>query len=214
MSASVDITGMTFGHLTVLHRAGSNQHKMATWMCRCGCDNGTIVIVTTNALKTGHTKSCGCSRRDCGIRQLRHGHTTKRQQSLTYKSWASMLQRCENDRNPAYDSYGGRGIVVCERWRIFDNFLDDMGTRPHGTTIDRRNGDLGYYLENCRWAPSIVQVRNRRTVKLNEVSADLIKYMRRRGSLLDDIAHAFGVSSQVISSIARGKMWNPIGFAS
>lgn len=84
--------------------------------------------------------------------------------SPTYGSWRAMLKRCTNPKHPAYASYGGRGITVCERWlHSFQNFLEDMGERPAGKTLDRKNNDLGYSPANCRWATWNEQARNKRT---------------------------------------------------
>jgi hypothetical protein len=77
------------------------------------------------------------------------------------KSWESMRSRCLNKSNPSYARYGGSGITVCDRWAdSFSNFLEDMGSRPPGTTLDRINNSLGYSKENCRWATSQEQSRN------------------------------------------------------
>lgn len=82
----------------------------------------------------------------------KHGHTTGRKFSPTYASWAAMLTRCRNPKSTRYSRYGGRGITVCERWLVFENFLADLGERPDGMTLDRIDGDKGYELANCRWA--------------------------------------------------------------
>jgi hypothetical protein len=71
-----------------------------------------------------------------------------------------MRARCQNPNNHKYPMYGGAGITVCERWDTFENFLADMGERPPGTTIDRIDGTLGYFKENCRWATRIQQQNN------------------------------------------------------
>lgn len=82
--------------------------------------------------------------------------------SSTYNIWRSMLARCDNPKRKDYFRYGGAGITVCERWRKFENFLADMGVRPSGLTLDRRDGTLGYTPDNCRWATPSEQARNRR----------------------------------------------------
>lgn len=73
-----------------------------------------------------------------------------------------MKRRCLNKNNPDYYLYGGRGITLCKRWMLFDNFLKDMGKRPKGLTLERINNNLGYYPENCIWASQLAQRHNRR----------------------------------------------------
>lgn len=80
-----------------------------------------------------------------------------------YRAWNLMKRRCYNHNDRSYRNYGGRGIKVCDRWiNSFQNFLEDMGCKPDGCSLDRINPDKDYSPENCRWATNRQQQRNRR----------------------------------------------------
>ena len=93
---------------------------------------------------------------------MKHGHAVKGKVSKTYRCWGYMLQRCYNKNNKDYIHYGNRGIIVCHEWHDFENFLRDMGEKPEGLTIDRKDNDKGYNKENCKWSTQKEQVHNRR----------------------------------------------------
>ena len=80
----------------------------------------------------------------------------------TYYSWQAMKKRCSLPADPAFPRYGGRGLFVCEKWLTFEGFFEDMGERPEGMTLDRKDNDEGYHLANVRWATAAVQNNNRR----------------------------------------------------
>ena len=92
-----------------------------------------------------------------------HGHAPRdRNVSPEYCSWLAMRQRCYYPKHVKFARYGGRGIRVCERWRDnFVNFLSDMGARPPGMTLDRKDNDGDYEPSNCRWATPVQQMSNR-----------------------------------------------------
>jgi len=150
-----DITGLRFGRWTVVERASNRFGNTPYWLCRCAC--GRQKEVNGQCLQEGGSTSCGCSRIGNGNRR-KHGLTRTR----LYKIWSNMLERCNNPKRRVYPYYGGRGIEVCERWRIFENFLADMGHEPKGYTLDRINVDGNYEPGNCRWASRKEQARNTR----------------------------------------------------
>lgn len=90
----------------------------------------------------------------------RHGHAGRGNFSPEYHSWACMIQRCTNRKNSQWKHYGGKGVKVCDRWRNFDNFFADMGSRPPGTSLDRIDVNGDYTPSNCRWADRTTQARN------------------------------------------------------
>lgn len=142
-------------------RSGSDQFGSAMWRCDCEC--GKTITVRAGSLIRGNTRSCGCYQ----IAQTKQSNTTHGGcGSPTYRVWHGMIQRCTNPKNISYPYYGAIGITVCERWFRFENFLADMGERPEGTTLDRKDNLKGYVPSNCRWATSKDQSVNRRHVKL------------------------------------------------
>lgn len=92
---------------------------------------------------------------------LIHGHGRRGKRTPTYKSWKRMRARCHNENCDKYQYYGGRGISICSRWDSFENFLEDMGERPEGASLDRIDVDGDYEPGNCRWATVTQQMRNR-----------------------------------------------------
>lgn len=110
------------------------------------CDCGKTFITRTDAVP----KSCGCL--FSVVSEVNAG---------AYRSWIKMRDRCLNENHSHYLHYGGRGITICDRWERFENFVEDMGPRPIGLTLDRVNNDLGYNPDNCKWSSMKEQNRNK-----------------------------------------------------
>lgn len=144
--------GQVFGRLTVIDTYPRNKHNKQVWLCRCECGIEKPILGTD--LKCRDVKSCGC------LRGRKTTHDKSR--TSTYRCWSDMKQRCSNKTNKHYNDYGGRGIVVCNSWENFEQFLKDMGEKPKGMSLDRIDNDKGYCLDNCRWATPKQQVKNRR----------------------------------------------------
>jgi hypothetical protein len=158
----VNISGQKFERLLAIEpiRGG----KKIKWRCLCDCGNERLIDGAK--LRNGESRSCGCLQKELQSSRiaqsnLRHGHNKKGQQTKTHKSWVAMLHRCRGQNYSDYYRYGGRGITVCERWHLFENFLADMGERPEGKTLDRIDVYGNYTPENCRWATLSEQQRNK-----------------------------------------------------
>lgn len=181
--------------------------------CRCAACGKTTIIAECLLARKRPPKTCG----DPRCRNARHGQggSTRpdgAQRSGTYSAWAAMVQRCTNPSHRAYHDYGHRKITICERWRSFENFRRDMGERPTGLTLERRDNNGNYEPENCRWATRKEQQRNRRCVTLHEYNGRYYTLVE-----LTNILHcgfrqlkkliAAGVPLQKIQQTPRGYAW-------
>lgn len=159
MPNAIDLKGRRFGKLLVVEQVAERKNGRIHW--RCVCDCGNVCEPQTTNLTVGNSKACGRCRivHKSMLSNLKHGATANGKRTPTYRSWASMNRRVKH--RPEY-----AGVSVDAAWRdSFVRFLEDMGERPTGTTIDRIDGTKGYYKENCRWATPTQQTRNRRTTR-------------------------------------------------
>lgn len=183
MPKAIDLIGNRFSRLLVLERApyGNTSHVM--WRCLCDC--GQETINTSQSLRAGHTKSCGCAKAElCRQRATIHGGY----KSAEYAIYQGVLNRCRNEKVQSFPFYGGRGVTVCGRWQAgeggstgFECFLADMGPRPSpGHSIERDDPDGDYSPENCRWATGEEQANNKRNTRW-------VLYLGREMSVADAV---------------------------
>lgn len=195
-----DLAGQKFGNWSVINRTGSRRKPNgadALWRCRCVCGNEQVL--DTYCVKRGRPASCGCKR---GA----HRHSAGGKISAVYSAWKNMVARCTQPSYPSFEQYRGRGITICERWRTFQNFLDDMGERPSAAhSIDRIDNDGNYEPGNVRWATKQEQANNRAT--------NVLVHYRGRDFTLAELARETGVSKEIIRSRLRRskKQWTVEG---
>jgi hypothetical protein len=160
-----NLTGKRFGKLIVLERVEKPknvQHKGAFWLCKCDCGK-TKSIAATN-LTSNHIRSCGCLKKTLTPPSSKTHNMTN---TKTYRLWNNMKQRCYNPKRPEYKNYGGRGIQVCEKWRLsfieFHNYVSALPcyNKP-GYTLDRIDNSSDYKPYNVRWATRKEQSQNQR----------------------------------------------------
>lgn len=168
---TIPAVGERFGKLLVLSEACRREDGRTVVRCACSC--GVILQVKPSDLRRGFIVSCGCHKREITAQRNRSNTVHGMSATAEHKTWRGILERCLTPQSKYYSRYGGRGITVSDRWLDFRNFFADMGSRPSPKhSIDRRNNDGPYSKQNCRWATTIQQNRNRRTNVILEFNGE------------------------------------------
>ena len=178
MPKAIDISGQRFWRLVAL-RPQRNDRGSLVWLFQCDC--GKLTTSAATYVRRGDKKSCGCLFAE-GAKYFSRTH------GMCYRSeyniWLGVRARCMNPKSARYADYGGRGIRVCERWGNFENFVEDMGERPKGYSLDRIDNDGDYCPGNCRWATRKQQANNTRANKVLQYAGQAMteaEWARRMG---------------------------------
>lgn len=192
-STKQDFKGQRFGRL-IVGEFIPDDSKYARWAVTCSC--GTVKTVLAQALRSGAVRSCGCLHSEVtSERAFKHGHSIG-VRTRAYRIWTGMMDRCEWGGNkPAFANYGARGIRVCNRWFVFDQFLKDMGDPPDGMSLDRVDNDGPYSRENCRWA-------TRQEQSLNTSRTKRVTYNGNTTTVFE-LCDALGLSRKAIGARAQ-----------
>lgn len=202
----IDIAGQKFGRATVLRKGAPRKTGGSNWVCQCDC--GVEFVAIGSNLRNGSTTSCGCAAKEWAKRLgsnkeyitrraeklVKHGGKRRSGMSAEYRTWLGMKRRCYDQRCKDYPNWGGRGIAVCARWlHDFRAFLEDMGMRPAGCSIDRLDPNKDYSPENCRWATVTEQggehKRTNRKLTVDGLSFDSIAAACRHFGVATSVAN-------------------------
>ena len=161
-SPLIDLTGQTFGDLTVLERADDyippNGKHESQWKCECSC--GNICIKKSKLLRNGKAKNCGDPRKHNNSRGKYTSHSGYSKTRL-YGIWERMILSCYNSSYRQYTNIGGRGIKVCDDWRIYNNFYKWSYENEYDDTkfLNRAYYDIDFCPENCYYSNTFSKTR-------------------------------------------------------
>ena len=188
--------GDRFGILTVVELAGRSKDGHKAWLCLCDC--GSESVKQSNNLKSGSSRSCGClAAKASSDFNKSHGMRGSRE----YSSWSSAKDRCHNPLSKDFKRYGGRGIEMSPEWRgSFEKFFSDMGVRPKGMSLERKDTNGPYSKDNCEWATPVQQARNRR----NSIYIEWNGSVTHLSVIADELGITYGAA---YLRLKRGKLY-------
>ena len=213
-SSSSKWIGKKFNRLTVLKYHNKEKNKDREFLCLCDC--GSKITTTIAKLKKGHTKSCGCFRKEIASKRMTvHGLSSKE----LYKEWQSIKTRCTNPNSKAYKRYGERGIGISKEWennpeKFISDVINKIGERPKGKTLDRIDNSKGYSVTNIKWSTPLEQAHNREhkkywgvELKNNKYRVSLTREGKKRRSYFafDDIEDAIKIRDQWLKEYEENK---------
>jgi len=161
-----------------------------------------------------------CIENDCDNIHLAKGycrkHYNKRTRHGFYNSYGyyihrGILRRCYNKDEKSYKNYGGRGIRVCERWHDVHKFIEDMGVRPDGTSLDRIDNNGNYEPSNCRWATQEEQCQNaRKNIFTPELVREIRTLYKEKKFRSFELAKMYNIRPSSMHTMLRNKTWKNI----
>lgn len=201
-----DLTGQTFGRLTVIERISNHPSNNKTrWTCECSCGSSTAVFSAD--LISGNTKSCGCLHKEGLLkRSITHGLRGHPLISV----WKQLKNRCYCKRSDIYKLYGGKGIKVCSEWRNDFKTFCTFCMRKGWTLdikIDRYDSNRDYAPDNIKFIEKPNHIRNLRIARLNKSKVRRIQEFSRVGIPARKLAKTFKVCERAILWIRSGEIW-------
>ena len=185
--------------------------NITKWQCDCDCGYKSEIHVST--LSQGLIKHC----ENCRTKRAKREKTTKRRErhglgtGATYISYCRMISRVYNEKHESHIYYKSKNISVCDRWlESYLNFLEDMGERPKGMTLERIDNNKGYSPDNCKWASRIEQQRNRKNtvyIEFNGEKRKLIELIEEKNNHYESVGCPKLTYNLVYSRIKAG--WEP-----
>lgn len=163
----IDMTGQRYGSLVAIHQCGKASSGDLKWSFKCDC--GKQFDANGYYARSGKVTTCQtCAAERSRAASVKHGLTG----TVEFSTWTDIQTRCYNQKTKAFSDYGGRGILVCDRWiSSFENFLSDMGAKPSvNHSIERNDVNGNYEPGNCRWATKAEQARNKRNTRFIEIN--------------------------------------------